>query len=554
MFSLSHRDRRKSDASEYSRARSWHLLLLFFIYRLILASLLLVLFVTEVGPMFLGHHNPALFAMVGIAYLGLVAASGIPLYLRSSDPQKQSYMQVYVDIIAITLLMHASGGVTTGLGMLLVISIAFGSALMRGRTALVFASIASFCVLGEQIFSELNNSFLATSYTQAGMLGASFFAMAILADALSRNLRESEQLVSQRELDLANLEQLNDYIIQQLQAGIIVVDTNERIRLMNEYAWYLLGMPDAKTGQLLEQASPELSHQLADWNIDHTSQPQTLNSTSGGRELQARFTRLGSTHQAGTMIFIEDTATLTTRAQQMKLASLGRLTASIAHEIRNPLGAISHAQQLLGESSNLDKADRRLNQIIRTNTDRVNEIIESVMKLSRRQQSRVDSIKLKAWLESFADEFSHSHKLATQAMQITVQPESTEVQADPTQLRQLLANLCENSICHFHQEIEQLSMRINGGVNPGSGGPFLEIIDNGPGISPEVARQIFEPFFTTRNAGTGLGLYIAKELSEANNIELEYKPTPMGGSCFRISFHEVQPLGAPQPLIGKIKR
>lgn len=541
MFSLLQNDRRRTDSSEYSRTRSWRLLLLFFIYRLLLSTILLIIFITESGPIFLGQSNPAMFAMVGIAYFGLVAASGIPLYLRSSDPQKQSYLQVYLDIVAITLLMHASGGITTGLGMLLVISIAFGSALMRGRTALVFAAIASLCILGEQIFSQLTNAFPSTSYTQAGMLGASFFAMAILADALSRNLRESEQLVSQRELDLANLEQLNDYIIQQLQAGIIVVDNSERIRLMNEYAWYLLGMPNAATGQMLEQASHELSSQLSDWNPGHTNRPKALHTTAGGRELEAKFTRIGGVQHAGTMIFIEDTATINMRAQQIKLASLGRLTASIAHEIRNPLGAISHAQQLLGESSNLDKADKRLNEIIRTNADRVNEIIESVMQLSRRQQSHPDNIKLGPWLRDFANEFTDTHKLAAAALQLSVQPEETLVQVDPIQLRQLLTNLCENSICHFHTEINQLNIRINGGVTRESSRPFLEIIDNGPGISQEVARQIFEPFFTTRNAGTGLGLYIAKELSEANSMELEYKPTPMGGSCFRISFPEMQP-------------
>jgi two-component system, NtrC family, sensor histidine kinase PilS len=554
MSSTLQSDGRKTDASDRSRARSWQLLLLFFVYRLILSSSLLVLFFTETGPMFLGQNNPALFALVGIAYLGLVAASGIPLYLRSSDPQKQSYLQVYLDIVAITLLMHASGGVTTGLGMLLVISIACGSAVMRGRTALAFAAIATFCILGEQAFSHLNNSFPSTAYTQSGILGASFFAMAILADALSRNLRESEQLVSQRELDLANLEQLNEYIIQHMQAGIIVVDNHEHIRLMNEYAWYLLGMPDAKTGQLLELASHELSNQLNHWNGGQTNHPKALHTTPGGRELQAKFTRLGRVHQAGTMIFIEDTATITMRAQQMKLASLGRLTASIAHEIRNPLGAISHAQQLLGESSQLDQADRRLNQIIHTNADRVNEIIESVMQLSRRQQSHPDNIKLGPWLKDFTDEFIDTHKLAAKAMRTTVQPEDTRVQVDPIQLRQLLTNLCENSICHFHQDKDQLNIRISGGVNLESGGAFLEIIDNGPGINQDVARQIFEPFFTTRNAGTGLGLYIAKELSEANNLELEYKPTPMGGSCFRISFLEVQPQGTPEPSFGKIDR
>ncbi|MCP3670067.1 MAG: histidine kinase [Gammaproteobacteria bacterium] len=542
MFSLQGHYRRNSDIIDQSRSYSWRMLQLAFFYRLTLSLTLITLFIADIGPLFLGSNNPALYALVSIAYFGLVTASGIPLYLRSPNPHQQSHLLVYLDIVAITILMHASGGITTGLGMLLLISIASGSAVMRGRTAIVFAAIATVSILGEQLFSQIHGSFPDTAYTQTGILGASFFAIAILSDALSRNLRESEQRVSQRELDMANLEQLNDYIIQHMQAGIIVVDIHQRIRLMNEHAWYLLGMPDANTGQLLQQASPELSSELNIWQNDNTSSPQPFHTTPGRRELQAKFSKLGDSQQTGAMIHVEDTATLTRRAQQMKLASLGRLTVSIAHEIRNPLGAISHAQQLLGESPRLDQADKRLNEIIHTNTDRVNDIIESVMKLSRRQQSHPDSIELTTWLNTFMEEFSHTHKLASGTLKISVPPKNTIVQADPTQLRQLLTNLCENSICHFHQDRKKLLISINGGTSHESGGAFLEIIDNGPGIKPDVARQVFEPFFTTRNAGTGLGLYIAKELSEANSLELEYKPTPMGGSCFHISFPEVQPM------------
>ena len=529
----------KNERRDQSRATSWRTLKIFFIYRTVLALSLAALFFTDTGPAFLGQHSPALFALISITYLGLVITSGIPLYLRSSSPQRQSYFQVYIDIIAITLLMHACGGVTSGLGMLLIISIAAGSAVMRGRTALVFASIASICILGEQIFSSLNNSFPYTSFTQAGILGASFFATAILADALSKSLRESEKLVSQKELDLANLEQLNEYIIQHMQTGVIVVDIHERIRLINEYAWYLLGMPDAVSGQLLEQASPELSKHLKIWNESNDKKFKAIHTTPSGSELEAKFTQLGRSQKEGTLIYIENTATINMRAQQLKLASLGRLTASIAHEIRNPLGAISHAQQLLDESPSLEEPDRRLNHIIHKNTERVNEIIESIMQLSRRQQSRPDSIRLGTWLKEFAEDFSHTHELANNSIQVSILPKHTQIQADPVQLRQLLTNLCENAVSHFHKEKEHLVIKINGGITRESVRPFIEIIDNGPGIEQDTAKQIFEPFFTTHSKGTGLGLYITKELCEVNNLELQYKPVPIGGSCFYISFPEM---------------
>jgi two-component system sensor histidine kinase PilS (NtrC family) len=299
-------------------------------------------------------------------------------------------------------------------------------------------------------------------------------------------------------------------------------------------------MPDAVSGQLLEQASPELSKQLKKWNENHIKPFKAIHTTPGGNELEAKFTQLGRTQKEGALIYIEDTATINMRAQQLKLASLGRLTASIAHEIRNPLGAISHAQQLLDESPSLDEPDKRLNQIIQKNTERVNEIIESIMQLSRRQQSRPDNIKLETWLNEFATDFSHSHELASNSIQVAILPKHIQVQADPVQLRQLLTNLCENAIRHFHKDKEQLVIKLNGGITRESVRPFIEIIDNGPGINRDVSKQIFEPFFTTRNTGTGLGLYIAKELSEVNNLKLEYQLVPTGGSCFHISFPDTQ--------------
>ena len=523
------------DLQDLSRSRSWYMLRRYFGYRLLLAILLVALFFSGAGPFFLGVHNPALFAGIGICYLGLAAAAGLPLYLHTPNAQQQAYLLLGIDILAIPLLMHASGGVTTGLGMLLLISIAFGSSVMRGRNALGFAALATFAILGEQFYSQTYNVFPNTAYTQAGMLGASFFAMAILADALSRRLRESEQLASQRGLDLANLEQLNEYVIQHIQTGVVVVDTGRRVRLMNEAAWHLLGIPSAATGLLLAQLSPELSAQLTAWE-QNREDPPTFRPGTGSRELQTGFARLGEGLRAGTLIFLDDTATVSQRAQQLKLASLGRLTASIAHEIRNPLGAISHAGQLLEESDALIPADQRLIDIIRNNSARVNEIVENVLQISRRQSAKPKEIRLEPWLKEFVEEFQQYHALSAKNLQVTIQPQNSVVRADPGQLRQILTSLCDNALSHFNRDRGELQLQISGGVLTNTGGPFLEIRDNGPGIDPEAARQIFEPFFTTRTSGSGLGLYIAKELCEANRLVLEHIQSPGDGCCFRISF------------------
>ena len=295
-------------------------------------------------------------------------------------------------------------------------------------------------------------------------------------------------------------------------------------------------MPDVGTGSRLGQAGDKLAVQLSDWDPEQHIPPKPFRPMAGGRELTAGFSLLGENNKGGAVIFLEDTATVTQQAQQMKLASLGRLTASIAHEIRNPLGAISHAEQLLKESSDIPRADRRLIDIISTNTRRVNEIIENILQLSRRGRSLPKEFLLKPWLEQFIGELARTLNLPDGVLQLQIDPDSTLIRTDPSQFRQVFVILCENSIKHFDREREALSIQISGGITRESGGPFVDIIDNGPGIAPEHVRQMFEPFFTTRNAGTGLGLYIAKELCEANRLGLDYIPVPGGGSCFRITF------------------
>ena len=523
-----------------NRDDNWGLLGLFFGYRLLVALLLVSLFFSHWGPAFLGQRHPELFTLTSASYLGFVIASGLLLYWRSPRGVNQASMMILVDIVCVTLMLHASGGIQTGLGTLLAVSIASGSLLIPGSRALLYAALATLAILTEQTFAHFVYADAGVSYPHAGLLGASFFAIATLAHVLSLRLSRSEQLVSQQELDLANMAQLNEYVIQHMQTGILVVDSEEKIHLINEAAWYLLGMPDAKVGNPLEQACQALSRRMNDWRKNPQREQETFRPTPSGRELKAGFSPLGRTGSGGIVIFVEDAASFTQQAQQIKLASLGRLTASIAHEIRNPLGAIGHAGQLLQEAPDIPESDMRLIEIIGSNTRRVNEIIENVLQLSRRKPPRPREFIILPWLESFLAEFRESRNLPQNALSLRIDPPNTQIFADSNQLRQILTNLCENAVCHFNRDGDELRILINGGITRASGGPFIELMDNGPGIPPEITRQIFEPFFTTGSGGTGLGLYIAKELSESNRIRLEYFPVATGGSCFRMSFPGVR--------------
>jgi len=243
-----------------------------------------------------------------------------------------------------------------------------------------------------------------------------------------------------------------------------------------------------------------------------------------------RFTALGRQRGDATLIFLEDTAALAQQAQQMKLAALGRLTASIAHEIRNPLGAISHAGQLLAESAHLDSGEQRLTEIIRDHSQRVNTIIENVLQLSRRGQTNPQTLAIAAWLHNFVDELIRCEKLTPEQLTLTIELDTLNVHIDPGHLHQVLWNLTHNALQHGGGVLE-LRLGLNAAQQP-----CLEVLDRGTGIAANVEGEIFEPFFTTAASGTGLGLYLARELCELNRARLSYEPRRGGGSCFRITF------------------
>ena len=521
--------------------RVWRPLRYLNLYRITLAALFVSSIFIPTNLPVLGSHNPSLFKIISIIYLGLAITASFAIHFRWLNFKILTYSLVVIDIIALTLLMRTSGGIETGLGMLLIVAIAGNSLLLSGRSSNLFAAIAAIAILAEQVLAR-QESALSSNFTQAGILGATLFATAFLAHVLSKRVRESEALATQRGVDLANLGQLNQHVLQRMQSGILVIDAEYRIRLVNESAWYMLGLPllGKTSNKSLKLISPELVEQLIEWRRGGLTEPRIFRPGGGTVELLPNITALGTDARAGTLIFLEDTARMAQQAQQLKLASLGRLTASIAHEIRNPLSAISHAEQLLAEALTNDASDKRLLEIIHTNASRVNNIIENVLQLSRRDRSMPENIVLKTWLKPFLHEFIQSQNCDPADISLNVDPEDCVVHMDTTQLHQIIWNLCQNGLRHSQDYPGQPKLELQAGLSPKSSRPFLDIIDHGLGIDPEVAQQIFEPFFTTESKGSGLGLYIARELCECNQARLNYIAIPTGGSCFRIEFADHQ--------------
>ncbi len=522
---------------------SWRVVRLLNVSRLIVGPLLIILHFLSDVPRIVGSVSPELFYLSAAGYSGFALINGIFVSRRRPSFALQIYMQVAVDIIAIVSLMHASGGINSGLGNLLIVSIGAVSLTVPRKLAILFAALATIAVLFEQSLAQLTGITTEADYTPAAVLGTIIFVIALAFQPLARRIRESEALAAQRGVDLANLAELNEYIIQHLRESIVVVDSRDRIRLINESAARYLGAPGNAYGMTLRDVSPQLEDATQHWrksrNVIHYSSP-TLIAADGSTVLNPQFATIGKESPAAVLIFLEDPSLITERVQQTKLASLGRLSASIAHEIRNPVGAISHAGQLLAESAATGPDERRLTDIIYTNSERISDIVDNILQLSRRDQSSPERFGLIEWTNEFADEFCRTLQLEEGQLQIHSGIDSIEVMMDPSHMQQIMWNLCENAVRHGSSGQEDSSLELRGGRLAPSGRPFLEVVDRGPGIDPTAAERIFEPFFTSGDGGTGLGLFISRELCELNRATLLYEPREDGGSIFRIVFSDPQ--------------
>lgn len=513
----------------------WRALSLYNLYRLVFTGFTTVLVYSGYAPQPLGQYDPGLFSKVIAGYLVLAIIHSFVIHKRLLAFPAQVHSIILIDIAMVATLIHASG-ITTGIGLLLIVTVAGGSLLLPGISAYFFAAVASLSLLFEQVYAQLHHSFFSTYYTYTGLLGAAFFATATLAQVLGSRARKSEALAAQRSIDIANLAELNEHIIQRMQAGIIVVDKNNHMRLINESAWHLLGLPANNNPGELKTLAPELDNQLRQWRNNSEYDTTIIRANSTTPSILPRFASLGAGDNANTLIFLEDAAATKQQAQQMKLASLGQLTASIAHEIRNPLAAISHASQLLEESPKHDSGDARLTQIIQDHTQRMNAIVENVLQISRQDRASPEVIDLRPWLEEFTAEFMRTYHVPEGDIQLSLQPEDINVRMDVNYLRQVLWNLCQNGLRYSKNYPDSPKMELLAGIDDVQATPFLDVIDHGNGIPPSNINEIFDPFFTTDAQGTGLGLYIARDLCESNQARLDYIPDDTRGTCFRITF------------------
>ncbi len=529
---------------------AWRTLTSFAVYRLIVVLVLAIIFWGFSRFPIIGAASPFVATLALAAYLVASVALIVSTQLRIPPASIQLTVQVLVDIVMLVFLMHASGGTRSGIGMLLLISLAAGALVAHGRMAFFHAAIAALAVLFEQAWQFLYTDATAAEFVPSGMLATGYFVVAGLGYTLAKYAKGAEQIAERRGVDLANLAQINELVIRDMQDGFVVVDEAGVIRQNNpQSATLVRGLANA-TGRTLAEVAPPLAILLSEWRADHARIFSIARDPQSQREYQLRFVAIGDAEVSPIVIFLEDASRIRSQAQQMKLVALGRLTASIAHEIRNPLSSINHAAELLQEDVTRTSADNRLLTIIQENAHRLNRLVEEVLDLNRRDRAHPEVIEIETFLQNFLRDFCGNEKRPREMFRVVLSSNIRPV-FDRAHLDQILWNLVRNATRFASGGNDSVCIYV---TQVGNNNIAIEVADDGEGVAGDALQHLFEPFFTTDAKGTGLGLYIARELAQVNSATLEYVVDNAGlrnrnalsagdkpGTCFRLLMKAAKP-------------
>ena len=511
----------------------WRSLLYFNLYRLTIGSIMLlaILSLTQRND-WNGIEPPGRHYWLAAGYWLFGLASLATIRLRKPYFNIQLSLQVSIDIVFIVALMYMNGGIRSGLGVLLMPYLAAAGLISRGRMTLFHAAIAAIAVLLAQVLRMLQGE--STDFGQPAMLSMGYFATAWLAHRLAQYATESEKVALQRGIDLANMAQINQLIIQDMPDGVLVVDDEGCIRQRNQQAERLLGPPKVREQLRLGDYAQDLQAAANVWR-DRQTQSQgdiVFRARATNKLLRARFVPIDNDRYSGAVIFLDDVARQQAEAQQIKLVALGRLTANIAHEIRNPLSSINHAAELLEEDSN-NALTIRLTRIIRDNAKRLDAMVKDILQLNRRDRTQPEKIALQQYLPAFAEEIGQTERIPPQVIQVDC-PDPLNLSFDRGHLHQVMWNLCRNAWRYCRQQPGSITIR----ARRDKLGVVIEVCDDGSGVPPANRDRLFEPFFTTDDSnGSGLGLYIAREICAANRAALDYVDSKQN-TVFRVSGKE----------------
>ncbi|MFC5570538.1 sensor histidine kinase [Lysobacter yangpyeongensis] len=513
----------------------------FTLYRLLEAALLTFLLFSPIREYISEPRDE------GVAKATAVSSLFVALVLfvirRRGELQLQALVGVAFDLFFGILAVYAMPGTRAGIVLMLMFNVGAAALLLPTRLGVGIAGIAA-CGLLVEYFLSIDGNPDVHGIGEPLMFATGYLAVATLTNILGRQMRESVDLAEQRGADAASLAEVNELIIRRLRTGVLLVDGRNHLRLANEAAMLLLSDTGSHPGEGrdLLLAAPALARRLAAWRETGRADDSPLQLAMDLPEVVPRFTRLRAGSEQ-VLIFLDDTSIVSRQAESMTLATLGRFSASLAHEIRNPLAAINYAVQLLEESKDLPTADQRLLEIVREQGKRMNGIVDNVLGLARRDSAKPEHVELMSFTRRFVEEYAASHPLEQDTVRVAGTPTAVNTLIDPRQLHQVLTALVYNALTYGRMPGQPAQVTVRVSVDD-SGAPIIDVRDRGPGVPESVVSQLFRPFFTTSGHGTGLGLYIARELCRANQASLEYVAMPGGGACFRIG------LPTPSPLMG----
>ncbi|WP_019141955.1 sensor histidine kinase [Noviherbaspirillum massiliense] len=524
----------------------WRTLQTFCVTRIVIAFVLLIfIFFNLKGGGEQGNHlldwdTCLVYLLVAIGF-----AAAASYFRRRFLFQLTS--QVTADIVVISMLYILAGGAKSGLAILYLFPLSGGAILAPLVLALFFASVVTLILLAVAGYQILYAAIDATML-QPGLYGAAFFAAVFVTNRLAARLINQETLAVQRGNDLRVQEAINRLVIADMDDGILVIERDTTVLAGNPAAERMLGLilsGGRARDRLADNPSlAPIAEAFFSWaNVLHgkpaaeapvfvmikpLDEVTTLQMGASyrdvrrelGSRLQLRFVPVetGDLADERTVIFLQDVTEIENRAQELKLASMGRLTASIAHEVRNPLSAISHAASLMAEEEG-SPTQARLLKIVGDNVARLNRLIEDILKLSRKAQSSSEPIDLAAFCADILNEFRDAHAVRPGLIRMD-DMRHYRVRFDPLHLREVIVNLLSNSLRYASGRDGSIRIRLVAEV---ANRLELHVQDDGPTIKPEVRAHLFEPFYTTSSKGTGLGLYVARELCLNNGAMLDYE-------------------------------
>lgn len=502
---------------------------LFALYRTLVAAVITALAFGPLTPFLSQSRHPRLAGIVALVYLTVA----LVLWLCGRNKRwltPVTLLGITADIIAATLTIHAQPDAAAGISMMLLFNIAVAATMLPLKYGLCIAAAAGIAGTIEYLWAQLDGGTPKNSLAELIMFATSYFATTYVCQHVGKRARRNQILAEKRGAAVANLSEINQLIIRRMRTGVLVVDNDNRITLANEAAIALLG--EHKDVTQLELGNiPQLLEPLQQWRKDCKQEHPPIRLSPQCPEVQPRFARL-LVNSGLTLIFLDDTSVISRRAELLTLSTMGRFSASLAHEIRNPLTAISYAAQLLEESPDTRAADQHLLQIIHQQCRRANGIIESVLSLARRERANVENIELADFVHRYALEYRQTMPIDRDFLETSSEQAKVFALIDPQHLHQILTALVNNAFKYGRTPGQPAQVQLC--VSTDKRNAIIEVRDHGPGITDTALPQLFTPFFTTSDHGTGLGLYIAQELCRANQAHLEYRALPSCGACFQL--------------------